>query len=433
MTAEILSKFDFHEVGQGLFYSGKIDMVGNGRRRTFNFIYDCGSLRKRNIDNCLNEYFDGISGEIDMLVISHFDKDHISGIDLLLEKMKIDTVILPYLLPIERLSLALKGENAPSSYYDFLSNPILYLFERHVRRIIIVGGGGGEEGVSLPGNFPDNPQFLFEENEGNIDLQYTERNEELENEILHNEHEWNSYIGNGRLKIISHAGPILGFHIWLFAFYNVKAKQELLDLFLDHIKNILNTNSLQEVIVNEDKRDELREVYKSFFNGNINQTSLLMYHSPVIRLKIQNIQFFISASGISRNQHYRLMVQKDGINCYVIPDHINEFQSHIGIIGQLLTGDIDLNIEFNNFSRHFDLYKDNIGISLLPHHGSHQNWNENVLKDFENCRFFIASSASISRYSHPSMKIVMQLLQNKRDFLWCNEDHGVSINYAFKM
>ena len=80
----MISKFKLCNVGQGLFYIGDI---GYEDEKSFRFIYDCGAEKVSNIKNAIDDYIDE-SIIIDMLVISHFDKDHISGLELLLEKAK---------------------------------------------------------------------------------------------------------------------------------------------------------------------------------------------------------------------------------------------------------------------------------------------------------------------------------------------------------
>ena len=79
----LYSDFRLWPVGQGLFYSGSIRKEDN----SFEFIYDCGG-DKLIISNIVDNYLKYSSKEIDMLVISHFDEDHINGLPYLLDKVK---------------------------------------------------------------------------------------------------------------------------------------------------------------------------------------------------------------------------------------------------------------------------------------------------------------------------------------------------------
>ena len=78
---------EFQNVGQGLFSSGRIQM---GDALAFHWVYDCGtSSSQKLIQNAVNKYnSDKNQGNIDLLVLSHFDKDHISGVKELVKKQK---------------------------------------------------------------------------------------------------------------------------------------------------------------------------------------------------------------------------------------------------------------------------------------------------------------------------------------------------------
>ena len=83
-------KFKLWSVGQGLFYTGKIN-------NEFNFVYDCGGENpyiKEAVYKYLKEYD---IKKLDMLIISHFDDDHINGLPILLSKIeKILKIYIPY-------------------------------------------------------------------------------------------------------------------------------------------------------------------------------------------------------------------------------------------------------------------------------------------------------------------------------------------------
>src|SRR5438105_2163589 len=106
----ILYSFSYHfyPVGQGLFSSGSIQRDSEQKPR-FLWVYDCGSSS--------GEAFieSGIRGlarsagdpkRIDLLTLSHFDHDHISGVVRLLREFKIGTLLLPYMPLAQRLILA---------------------------------------------------------------------------------------------------------------------------------------------------------------------------------------------------------------------------------------------------------------------------------------------------------------------------------------
>ncbi|MBI3137849.1 MAG: hypothetical protein HYZ15_04620 [Sphingobacteriales bacterium] len=97
-----------HPVGQGLFYSGVIQIYDRPEA-IFKMVFDCGSLNSVPCSNCVrrfrSDYFKH-EKNLGLLIISHFNKDHISHLQELIGKdIKIKKLILPFLTFEERLVL----------------------------------------------------------------------------------------------------------------------------------------------------------------------------------------------------------------------------------------------------------------------------------------------------------------------------------------
>jgi len=186
--------FSFHNVGQGLFYSGNIG--------DFRFIYDCGSTWKDHLNNVVTNYARSLpSPKIQLLVLSHLHEDHVAGLDALLNqsKISIDTVILPYLSPIERLSVALAHPNLYPWFYEFCANPAEYLIERGVGTIVFLGGsepsryGREEESFYDQKPFPREdlpPEGRSINESGKLDLSQMPIDNNLREEISTNDTQW---------------------------------------------------------------------------------------------------------------------------------------------------------------------------------------------------------------------------------------------------
>ena len=94
--------FTFHKVGEGLFYSGRID--------NFNFVYDCGAQcdsqhKSRHLNSVVDNYTSALrtaKANVDLLILSHLHEDHVAGLNRLLSQVSVDIVMLPYLPPFER-------------------------------------------------------------------------------------------------------------------------------------------------------------------------------------------------------------------------------------------------------------------------------------------------------------------------------------------
>lgn len=110
-------------VGQGFFHSGEVETLGT----SVLYVFDCGSFDgdalDREIDEFLNRHRDQ---QIDMLFVSHFHYDHVSGLPRLLREASVKAVIIPVIEPIERLAVlgATISEDALESWaVDFAADP----------------------------------------------------------------------------------------------------------------------------------------------------------------------------------------------------------------------------------------------------------------------------------------------------------------------
>ncbi|MCC6448916.1 MAG: MBL fold metallo-hydrolase, partial [Chitinophagaceae bacterium] len=93
-----------HPVGQGAFYTEVIEF---GNDEKFVMVYDCGSLNYKNLEISIDNFIKTIEEQkpIDILFISHFDKDHVNGIEYLLSKKHVSKIIIPVITNVECLVL----------------------------------------------------------------------------------------------------------------------------------------------------------------------------------------------------------------------------------------------------------------------------------------------------------------------------------------
>lgn len=109
----ISQTFTVHPVGQGLFYSGVIKFNLDNNEKTFRFVFDCGSVTsnagKEEVDRFRHEDFSEETDRLDLLVISHFDADHVNLIKkLLATKRKVNKIVMPFIDFEERFFLVLR-------------------------------------------------------------------------------------------------------------------------------------------------------------------------------------------------------------------------------------------------------------------------------------------------------------------------------------
>lgn len=153
--------YRFHPVGQGLFASGTL--YGPNHNPKFQWVYDCGTTSPQVlIDREIARLaaWDGNRRRLDLVTLSHFDSDHISGVCRLIAKFAIDTLLLPYLPLWKRLLVAFgEGLGPGDDLMRFFISPADYLTAiegANIRRIVFVQPGG-QASLSAPSGPPRTP------------------------------------------------------------------------------------------------------------------------------------------------------------------------------------------------------------------------------------------------------------------------------------
>lgn len=113
----------FNRVGQGLFAEIMLSL-SDGRH--YNVVYDCGSSSNLHITAALDESIKRSSGDIDLLIISHFDKDHVNGVLSLLERRVVNKIMMPYMSKELRIATAVLKQNCYLTLMQkqFIRNPV---------------------------------------------------------------------------------------------------------------------------------------------------------------------------------------------------------------------------------------------------------------------------------------------------------------------
>ncbi len=330
MTKSIAT-FKFHNVGQGLFYSGEIDLSVS----TFRFIYDCGSKSRKLIQSTIKQFKrDVTDNKINLLILSHLHEDHINGLEELFLQFKISEVILPYFTPVERLLIASKRLYYPEWYYNFLSDPVKYLVEHDVKRIIFLGGNKGSEVGAPPSEIE--PFSKEDISQFKIEFDKLPNDEILIEQIIKNDKNWKKYIDSRRILIKKHDYNVFSMGKWMFRFYNYKVPSKAINTFNNClIKFGLTSIDCKHLIINQNDRKNLKECYKRIsrsLNYDFNNTSLVVYHSPIGKIDVDFIISCTPSCCFSQN-----------INYYYCR-YYNDFNRNL--FGQLLTGDLNLNLKY---------------------------------------------------------------------------------------
>lgn len=165
------ARFSFHPVGQGIFSSGAL-CFAEPYGEQFCWVYDCGTVKRwqRQLEQEVDRFasLSAVHGQarprLELLFLSHFDLDHISGLVALLGRFDVGALVLPYVPLWQRLAVSFgskRFDNATSQ--AFFVDPIRFVSEidgANVERIILVPPSTGQvpddgpDGAPLPGGAP---------------------------------------------------------------------------------------------------------------------------------------------------------------------------------------------------------------------------------------------------------------------------------------
>lgn len=400
-----ICKFTYHNVGQGLFYTGRI--------QGHDFVYDCG-VEKQNLQylEYAIQWFKCklvLRNHLPLMIVSHFHYDHISGLNLLLdEHMSVDCVVVPYFSPIERLIIALKKPRGPEWYHRFLHDPVRYLFDKKVNRVIVLGKEEVYASDRLLNIISDAPN---DESGGEHFFHFEKmRDDEITRAaILRNDRHWSTYIKGKKLLVKRTTYPIHVGNFWLFKFCNIQAPDKNIDDFKQCLDNngldLRKSAAIKAAIVDPKQLTILKECYK-LLHGDYNDTSLMLFHGPTADLEWMSVISVDSMSRYIRELHYAPPILAGN----------NGFPA-----GQLLTGDVNLKIQYSEIKQAFARYYRGIRAVSIPHHGSHKTWCGQFMADLSGPTFWIASAGVSNNHGHPHHSTIADIRRSHNEFLWANE------------
>ena len=263
--------FRFHKVGQGLFYSGILNKKGRGSDSMFSFVYDCGSLSprmflNREIDD-YKELLAKVDGHrtIDLLVVSHLHDDHVNGLDILLEDVKVDTVVMPYVSESLSLIARLESRNEDNFLGAFYADPIGWFSGKGIQRLIMLNADGRE---LKERNVPEGPRR--EDNEHGVSIDYGE----------------NVWIEKRGSTQVVYCGNSISIEVcafnWIFMFENLWPEEKKVNDYIEAVKEYEKENelTLDKILKCKKHRRKLRGQFKDKVGKALNSTSVVVKHGP---------------------------------------------------------------------------------------------------------------------------------------------------------
>jgi hypothetical protein len=350
-------------IGQGNFAIEKFS--------DFTAVFDCGSktdiaLVHEEIDK---NFFDG--EKIDTVFVSHLDCDHINGIDYLIKKCTVKSIVIPYLYR-ELILISFiynKLFNIPYNTSSFLS----FIYDNILEN---EGQIRSYENIKIV----QIPAFTLDLGRVNLD----EIDEAYYNSVI------------DIMSKINEMNPD-----WLFLPFNFDASNRS-KLFYEAISTdsdlaSLSVDELAKNWNNPDYIDKLKKIFKSKkISGSINDNSMVVYSGPIIRR--YNELYYVNES----------LFHRTSCNCFK-----NE-------IGAIYMGDYSAHKKnyYNEFMKFYDRYINYVGLIVMPHHGSVNGYNESLPIDFD-CVFLISYGTT---YSHACEHSVLKdILAKGRRIILVNE------------
>ncbi|WP_374628895.1 hypothetical protein [Pannonibacter indicus] len=389
-------------VGQGGFNVGTLRDLGSNEkmwRRSlvsdaipfadFMYVYDCGSDPIAGVVQSVRSIVARRpSRQLDMLFVSHFDRDHICGIPHLLHEKKglrVDTIVMPYLDDIDRViafgrSASTSGEGVAERFHEnVVVDPLGTIASFGPRQIVMV--------------MPDDED---EDGSGFSELPPAEPPRSLPDGML-----WGGKhpIGWGSARSMSRRLPEgatvvqrIEFDVgagteggWVLKPHVKRTSQRDRDAFCTAVEVALGwpRGTFGEKV--KDKKERRRLVTKhrtavarayTWTFGDKNETSLTLYSGPAEPQK---------AGAVLRNSQ---VFEK----------------ARVGWMG---TGDIDFTnpLTVQRFQNYYRDEVDWVTTFMLPHHGSAHNFDPSLF--VINAELWVASAQPIhKRWKHPAPEIV---------------------------
>ena len=340
-----------HPVGQGAMYSERfLDKDGN---TTFLTVYDCGSQSPRKLEQEISSSFSE-TDNIDLLFISHLDRDHVNGIKKLQKSVNgINNVVLPLVPSWLKPILLLMADDEVSE--QIMTSPEDFFKDSNI--IYVRSAWEISDGASLL----------------NLPLQGDESVE----------------IDSGtRIKFST-----FGIPDWCYIPYNYDEVVRVND-FLVELQNAgIKESDLSDPCFIDENRPKLQEIYKKVC-GSVNDSSLVVYsggwHSTYSSRYVCDL--------------FRRSRQSAEACLYLGDSNLHQTDKNASSI---MVSDLKSRLSAVN---------SHIGTIQLPHHGSVKNFHGALFSYGLTPKVYFASCGIKRPYGHPSTLVLGQILFRNEDF-----------------
>lgn len=358
----------FHPVGQGAFYSEEIHLSNGG---IFRMVYDCGSVSLSQSD-LKNRIKSDLAGDItiDILFISHFDKDHTNGVCNLEPK----TIVIPFLSKNQILLLKLYNKIFGETYNVLLAEDPARIFPN--TRIIRVLPEDPEPNLS---EVDINNGFTIDINNG---FDRSQRNNITIKSL-------------SPIKLTDRKSIINDNPFWVYIPFNPNWDKYASDFQTAIKKEGLDWNDLTD-LSNDDYLKKYFSALKKIYN----------------QLKPKNEHSLVVYSNATTNKCITYHWFNNAVPLYFRHFYFHEYDTPSGCI---YFGDATIETKWiNSFYRHLKkinhLHK--VGTLQVPHHGSYLSNGQDIMPPrcfFRQPVVCIISVGEVNHFGHPSAYVVQEL------------------------
>ena len=416
-------------IGQGCFHAGVIGLADSESKK-IHYVYDCGSKKQSTLQNAI-DFYKTQTSFIDTLFVSHFDADHVSGLDRLLAVVEVDTVYIPYVdqsvIVLDLIEAEMNGALS-ASLIEASIEPESWFGRRGVQRVVRIQGSGYSPPDESPDSTPDgSPKEPTEDRR-----QHSNEQAFRENLIAIESPSPSQRLPGvpGERSDLLMAEP--GFRIKISASHmipdwlllpHVDPVPKGLSTFSSAMRTALGLQPCQcltsvilaEALRDREKRKALRACYDEIIAGGArhhhNRISMSLYSGP-----------------IRPKQTWRYWGKNYPFFCFPWELEPPPFGEKTDSVGWLGAGDAELGMKKvrESWQDTYQSLDNQISTLLLPHHGSHLNFHEELLK-FPKLELCVASASNPSQYSHPSREVVATIWEYEKKFRHVSQhiDSGV--------
>lgn len=368
----------FQAVGHGTFFTGVIATARD--EPIFSWVYDCGSKRPTRLNaEILNiEHWECWPDEIDLFVLSHFDDDHVNGVERFLSSRRVRHLALPYMDAAQRLAAACAtdGGACSASTALFQLDTLAWLRSRGLsdRVDAILRVRGGRRGPDDPTTDAPASPLPFTRDENDIRRERAPQ----QDDAVQGDYFQGVQVMPGDPQVLTwhHTTPTSRYHVPIeFMFFNTKqndlfkkdasghliAKRSgaSIGLVQAEVSAVMHRYRLTDLskAPRRSWREALRKVYDRHF-GHASQARNNISLCLLVRPRAANVgscSIFYSGSFTRPSANWAPDLNKAGV---------------------LLLGDLRIDSAvINEMQDHFGAFRWNaISGVQVPHHGSLHSW-----------------------------------------------------------